>query len=231
MIATAYRSALALALVAAALASSLPAEDGFEPLFTEDGAPQGWHVTHWADVSKPPPEGAQWKVEQGVLEGSTPRGTWLVSDREYGDFVLAFEFKLGERGNSGVGLRFPGAGDPAFDGLELQIVDPRYYGDDKVDPAQLAGGIYPAIAPTKQVYKPGEWNRYRITCRGPYIKVKLDGELIQDVNLDNWTDELERGVPLAERPRRGHIGFQELSRGGTFVQIRNARIKELPAAE
>ena len=28
-----------------------------------------------------------------------------------------------------------------------------------------------------------------------------------------------------EGPHKGHIGFQELSRGGGHVQIRNARIK------
>jgi hypothetical protein len=34
-------------------------------------------------------------------------------------------------------------------------------------------------------------------------------------------------VPLNQRPRRGHLGFQELSRDGTQVMIRNARIAEL----
>jgi hypothetical protein len=35
-------------------------------------------------------------------------------------------------------------------------------------------------------------------------------------------------VSLPQRPRRGHIGFQELSRGGGHVEIRGARIAELP---
>ena len=50
------------------------------------------------------------------------------------------------------------------------------------------------------------------------------------MNLDEQTKKLERGLPLAERPRSGHIGFQELSRGGTYVQIRGARIKETAQA-
>jgi hypothetical protein len=216
-----------LLILLAASACTARAADGFVALFPGDGTPDKWRVTSWSDVSQPPPSGAAWKVADGVLSGSTPRGTWLVSPREYGDFVLDFEFKLGERGNSGVGLRFPAAGDPAFDGLEVQMVDPRYYGNDAVEAAQLTGGIYPSIAPAKQVYKPTDWNRYQITCRGPRIQVQLNGELIQDVNLDEHKAKLERGAPLAERPRRGHIGFQELSRGGSFVQIRNARIQEL----
>ena len=72
--------------------------DGFAPLFTADGEPEGWRVTLWSDVSKPPPPGATWTVEDGVLHGSTPRGSWLVSERKYGDFALEFEFKLGGTG-------------------------------------------------------------------------------------------------------------------------------------
>src|SRR5437763_9850680 len=77
-------------------------------LFTEQGEPTGWSVHAWDDVSKPGPEGAKWTVdENGVLNGSEPRGTWLVSDKEYGDFTIEFDWKLGERGNSGFGVRFP----------------------------------------------------------------------------------------------------------------------------
>lgn len=209
-------------------AEPLPvAADGFVPLFAGDGAPQGWRVTDWSDVSKPPPEGATWDVVGGVLHGSTPRGTWLVSEKVYGDFVLDLEFRLGESGNSGVGLRFPEAGDPAYDGLELQIVDPRYYGDGGAGPDQLTGALYNALAPTKQVYKPTEWNRYEITLRGSRVKVVLNGETIHDVDLDDHAYAVERGTPLRGRPRRGHIGFQELSRGGAHVEYRNVRIKVL----
>jgi hypothetical protein len=206
-------------------------EEGFVPLFPKAGVPEGWKVSAWDDVGKPAPPDAAWKVEDGILNGSTPRGTWLVSQKLYGDFILELDFKLGERGNSGVGIRFPDAGDPAFDGLEIQIADERYnQGQD--GPDKLTGALYWAIAPKKQVYKPTEWNHYRITCQGPKIQVILNGELIQDVNLDEHTKVLQRhnnmpAPPLKDRPRKGHIGFQELSRGGTHVQIRDARIKVL----
>jgi hypothetical protein len=209
------------------IACGYAAAEDFVPLFPKDGVPEGWRVSLWSDVAKPPPPGAKWLVKDGVLHGSTPRGTWLVSEREYGDFALEFEFQIGPQGNSGIGLRFPSPGDPAFDGLEIQMADDRYYGSDEHGADQLTGSLYNAIAPAKQVYKAGEWNRFEITCLGPRVTVKLNGEVIQDVNLDEQTKTLERGKPLAERPRRGHIGFQELSRGGTHVQIRGARIKEL----
>ncbi len=178
-------------------------------------------------------QGVVWRVEKGVLHGSEPRGTWLLCEKEYGDFILEFEWKLGERGNSGVALRAPLYGDPAFDGMELQMVDPRYYPPEmSVTPAELTGSLYKAVAPRRQIYHPTEWNKYRITCRGSSVKVLLNGESILDVNLDEQTKPSKRhdntdAPPLKERPRKGHIGFQELSRGGGHVEIRNTRIKVL----
>lgn len=205
----------------------------FVGLFLEASVPQGWLVRKWDNVKNPAGEGVVWKVEQGILRGSEPRATWLVSEKEYGDFTLEFEWKLGERGNSGCGLRFPAAGDPAFDGLELQMVDPRYYpADMQISAAELTGSLYKAVAPRAQVFKPVEWNKYQITCLGPKVTVVLNGERILDVNLDGQTNTVKRhdgtdAPPLKDRPRKGHIGFQELSRGGGHVEIRNARIKVL----
>ena len=220
---------------AAARCAGADREPGFNPLFTSDGAPQGWRVTTWNDIAKPAAAGVSWRVTNGVLHGSEPRGTWLVSEREYGDFVLEYEWKLGEQGNSGCGLRFPMRGDPAFDGLELQMVDPRYFGPDPANapkPSELTGALYRAVTPRVQVFKPTDWNKYQITCKGPLVKVVLNGQLILDVNLDEQTMPTKKhdnsdAPPLKDRPRKGHIGFQELSRGGGHVEIRNARIKEL----
>lgn len=226
-------AAAALLAATSFAADSIPNEEGFKPLFPKDGAPEGWSVRDWADVKNPPPEGAVWKVVDGVLHGSEPRGTWLISEKLYGDFVLKFDFKLGDRGNSGCGLRIPEAGDPAFDGLEIQMVDPRYFPDDtKPLPSELTGALYRAIEPAKQVFKPNTWNSYEITLKGTQATVILNGGEVVDTDLHKIVTTLKRHngkdvVPMKERPLKGHIGFQELSRGGDHVQIRNARIKEL----
>ena len=207
-----------------------PDADGFVSLFPNDGPPQGWVVRAWDDVKNPPTSPTEWKVINGILHGGEPRGSWLMSENEYADFVLEFEFKLGERGNSGCALRAPLKGDPAFDGIELQMADLRY--NPAAKDSELTGGLYRALAPTQQVYKPIEWNRYQITLSGNRMKVVLNGNLIQDLNLADQTQEVKRhdgtlAQPIRERPRKGHIGFQELSRGGDHVQIRRARIKVL----
>jgi hypothetical protein len=205
-------------------------ETGFVALFPKDGIPQGWLVRRWNDVKLPAAPGVHWKVKDGVLHGSEPRGTWLISERVYSNFILKFEFKLGTQGNSGCALRAPLFGDPAFDGLELQMADYRY--NTQAKDSELTGGIYRAITPRKQVYKPTDWNSYEITLNKSLLYVVLNGTVIHDLNLDEQIQKVSRhngkpAPPVKERPRQGHIGFQELSRGGAHVQIRNAYIKAL----
>jgi hypothetical protein len=153
-----------------------------------------------------------------------------MSEREYGDFELEFDFRLGPQGNSGLALRAPLDGDPAFDGLELQMADIRY--NRQAKDSELTGGVYRAVAPRRQAYKAEEWNRYEISRVGARLRVRLNGELIQDLDLEEPAATVKRhdgsdAPPVNRRPRRGHIGFQELSRGEGHVQIRDGRIKVL----
>lgn len=202
----------------------------FQPLFPKNGIPEGWVVCAWSDIAKSGPKGAKWIVENNILNGGGARGSWLISEKEYSDFELHFEFKLGAQGNSGCALRSPSKGDPAFDGLELQMADLRY--NTKAAASELTGGLYRALAPKKQVYKPEKWNRYQIRLLGSKIKVILNGSLIVDQDLDSEETIIKRhnggdAPALKNRPRKGRIGFQNLSRGGSPVLIRNAKIKIL----
>lgn len=200
-------------------------------LFPTDGVPAGWSVSTWSDVSVPAPSGVAWTVVDGVLTSPEQRGTWLISDREYGDFVLELEIRLTERGNSGIALRSPAAGDPAFDGLELQVADVRY--NPEATASEITGGIYRAIAPSSQVYRPEDWNAFRVELRGPRLVVDLNGVRIHDLDLRDFADPIPRhdgslAPPICDRPLRGRIGFQHLSRGEEApVLIRRARITEL----
>jgi hypothetical protein len=221
---------LAIALVALIPVVARADDDGFVKLFAEDGVPKGWVVTEWSDLAKPAPKGVQWTVKDGMLTGGKQRGTWLISEKEYSDFVLECEIKLTERGNSGIALRTPMKGDPAFDGMELQVADFRYNTEAK--DSELTGGIYRAIAPTKQVYKPTEWNTFRIVLKGDHLKATINGEVVQDIDLSKYDKTVKRhdgtdAPPVKDRPRKGHIGFQHLSRNNEPVLIRNVRIKEL----
>jgi len=221
---------LVAAVAGAADAKEKEKEEGFVKLFPKDGVPEGWLVRTWSDLAKPADPKVKWQVKDGILHGSEPRGTWLVSKKQYADFILKFDFKLGETGNSGCALRAPLFGDPAFDGMEMQMADYRY--NPSAKDSELTGGIYRAIAPLVQAYKPTKWNSYAIKLQGDRLHATLNGKLIHDLDLNKQDQEVRRhnnelAPPVKDRPRQGHIGFQELSRGGDHVMIRNARIKIL----
>lgn len=218
-----------LTALAAVMYPRLQAEE-IKSLFPDDGIPKDWVVRAWSDIGKAGPQGAQWVVEEGVLNGGGARGSWLISKKDYTDFELSFDFKLGPQGNSGLALRSPSSGDPAFDGLELQMADYRY--NTKAKDSELTGGLYRALAPSQQVYKPEKWNNYQIKIKGSHIKVILNDIPIIDEDLSKHKTIIKRhngedAPALGDRPKSGRIGFQNLSRGGSPVLIKNAKIKEL----
>ena len=209
--------------------ASIAGHAGFTDFFPADGTPAGWVVGEWNDVSRPIKD-SPWIVKKGILHSGQHHGTWLMSEKEYTDFILEFEIKLTAVGDSGVALRAPMKGDPAFDGMEVQIADFRHNTDAK--PSEQTGAIYGALAPRKQVYRPTEWNDFRIELLGMHLKVTLNGEVIQDADLGRLDQPTKRhdgsnALPVRDRPKKGHIGFQHLTRNNEPVLIRGARIKEL----
>lgn len=64
----------------------LAGDSDLVPLFPEDGIPTGWSVREWNDLAKPV-EGVAWTVKDGILQSGKRRGTWLVSEKEYSDFI------------------------------------------------------------------------------------------------------------------------------------------------
>jgi hypothetical protein len=243
------------ALLGSLSAAAAPpaAEPKVEKLFTRPGVVgEGWVVRNWVDVSEPPKWPVVWDVDaDGILCGTgrySPGttgdrwiGTWLLSERQYADFILELDFKFrngGKSGNGGVALRAPLVGDPAYNGLELQITDERYERSyfPGATPEQLTGALYLVSGAKELAYVPGEWNHYRIEMRGPKVKVWLNQKLVQDVDLDTLKkpakkhgegQELLDAPPGAQRPRRGHIGFQDLSESGESILFRNVQITEL----
>src|SRR6202171_5148454 len=185
-------------LIAAGLMRA--AESGFTTLFN------GKDLTGWKLVGK---EGRGYIVENGLLECPADGGGNLLTEKEYANFVFRFEFRLFEGSNNGIGIRAPLAGDVAYSGMEIQILDdgaPRYQG--KLKPAQYHGSIYDVI-PAKQGFKKptGEWNSEEITAKGRSIVVILNGTTIVDANLDTVRDPavLEKHPGLARSS--GHIGL------------------------
>ncbi len=200
------------------------ASDGFSPLFPGDSL-AGWKISDWSDLRTPQKvPGTPWKMENGVLYGLNKR-TWIYSAKEYGDFVLKFDTKISRGSNGGIGLRFPPEGDPAYKGMEIQVVDHEVYYRGSSQPQQRTGSIYDEIA-AKDAGRPvGQWNSWEITARGSRVTIVLNNQRVINADLSRETKaRQQKGPPLANRPLRGHIGFQNLN--GT-ITLRNIMIKEL----
>lgn len=206
-----------IVFVLAAAATLSAADPGFVSLFN------GKDLTGWSLFTK---KGSGYKVENGVLVCPEDGGGNLLTEKEYSDFVLKLEFKLTPGGNNGVGLRAPMAGDVAYSGMEIQILDQeheRYKG--KLQPWQLTGSIYNVVPAKGDALKPvGEWNQYEITAKGPQVKIVLNGKTVVDADLSTVKDpEILKKHPGIQR-KSGRVGFLGHN---TRVEFRNIQIKEL----
>jgi len=175
----------------------------------------GWEAVG-ADIST-------WGVEDGILYTTGEGGGWLCTDKTYSDFILSLEFRLPEEGNSGIFLRAPRKGNPAYAGMEVQVLDDYADKYRTLEPWQYTGSVDKVQAPSKRVTKPaGQWNKYKILCDGPVVKVWSNGHLINDVNLIQHMNKSDTHPGL--KRRKGYIGLQNHS---TRVEYRNIKIKEL----
>jgi hypothetical protein len=207
-------------------------EQDFTPLFNgKDLA--GWVYGRRADGTENR-TGKGYQVEDGVLFTTREDGGNLFTEKQYADFVLRFEFKLTENANNGIGIRAPLAGDAAYVGMEIQVLDDSGSEYRNLRPAQYHGSIYQMFPARRGHQKPvGEWNSEEITVQGRRVVVKLNGVTITEGNLDDVKDEAilgkHRDLSKPEGSRgiantTGHIG---LLGHGTRVDFRNLRVKEL----
>ena len=165
------------------------------------------------------------EVKDGALMLKKGKGGTLYSMEEYGDCSFRFEFKLPPGGNSGVAARYLGEGDPAWEALEIQILDNSAEKYKTLKPYQYHGSIY-GLVPAKRGYlRPlGEWNSQEIIFKGNRIQVILNGWTIVDKDLGTIDlSEIEK-VPKGINRTKGYIGFAGHS---DPVQMRNVRIKKL----
>lgn len=174
------RSGLAESPAAAEKSSS-----GSETIDLFDGKTlNGWTTLKGEPVTK------GWEVKEGMLYREN-RGGHILTEQEFGDFELEFEWKLGQRGNSGVKYRLKKFGGQWL-GCEYQIYDDR----GKPNSTQSTGALYALYAPPKdKPLKPvGEFNTSRIIVRGPHVEHWLNGEKIVEAEIgsEDWVRRVAR---------------------------------------
>jgi hypothetical protein len=216
--------AAVLVMTTAAVAISQPGkrEEGYTSLINAKDL-SGWVYGKTATGENK--VGAGYAVANGVLYCTERDGGNLFTEKEYGDFSFRFEFKLTENSNNGIGIRAPLAGDAAYVGMEIQVLDDGGSRHKDLRQEQYHGSIYNLVPAKRGAQKPaGEWNSQEIEAQGTKIKVTLNGTVILDTDLVDITDEAKLRRHPGMRNAKGHIG---LLGHGTRVEFRNLRIKEL----
>jgi hypothetical protein len=219
-----------LLLAACTVAFAAEQADGFKPLFNGKDL-EGWEQ----HTGK-----AEYRVEDGAIVGKTVPGTpnsFLCTKKQYGDFILEFEFKVAKEMNSGVQFRsqfYEKDTVVEIAGKEKKFPADRVHGYQyEIDPSARAwtGGIYDEgrrgwlrnlkeNTAAGKAFKQGEWNEGRIECQGNHIQTWING-----VKAADLTDSLTPKGIIALQVHG--IGNGKKHPAGEEVRWRNLRLKEL----
>jgi hypothetical protein len=220
MTARKFCAAMAGLAVLATLAPALAQEtnaDGFRPI-------TAWHAYRGNGVP------SQWVIANGLIE-HVPGGGDLVSDEIFGNFELAFDWKIAPGGNSGVIYRVSeDYGLPYSSGPEFQVLD-NAKAEGGNDPLQQAAGCYGLYAPSAAANPAGDWNTATIVVNGLHVEHWLNGRQVvaYDIGSADWRQRVAASK-FAAWPEYGTItkGHIDLQDHGSAVSYRNIRIKLLP---
>jgi hypothetical protein len=205
--------------------------DGWQLLF--DGQTlNGWKDYNGTTLTTP------WHVVDGSIqakgEGSDASG-YIVTDREYENFVLSWDFKLSKGGNSGMlyhVVERPQFAVPYVTGPEYQLIDDENF--EGLEPWQKMGVDYAMYTPDAgkmNVNPAGQWNTARIVFDNGHVEHWMNG--VKILEFEAWTDdwfERKNSGKWANAPEYGlaHKGVICLQDHGYPASFRNIKVKELP---
>jgi len=195
----------------------------------------GWEELLKADLSNAIYPKGVWSFTDGVLTATRDINLW--SKKQYEDFIIDLEFKTDKGTNSGVIVHCSDTKRWIPNSVEIQIADDYAPQWAKAPKTWQCGAIFGHLAAGKRVVKkPGEWNRFTITCKGKMITVVLNGEKVTVMDMSKWTSAKKNpdgsnipgwlSKPKATLPLKGHVGFQG-KHAGAPIYFRNIKIKEL----
>ena len=169
---------------------------------------QGWSVER--DDPK------SWAVKDGLLVayGSTlDKLNFLLSDRDYGDFILRLEFNLDDHAGSGVILTpIPGELLPHPFGNRLSE-HPVFRLEDQPTRNEVTGTLHwvldsTHVGPKRQadLSPPGSWNTLEIEMTGRSLRASVNGKPVSDTTLAEGVLFKDGTVPALNRAK-GRIGL------------------------
>ena len=185
-------------------ATALVAGPKLKPIFNGKDL-SGWEVPDGND------EAGWYKAVEGVLKiqsGSEKKGSILWSKKKYRNFVVEFEFRMGEgRVDSGMHVRTKD---------QIQIGISGSLNRDMTCSPYIPGKGYPVEAKNiKKLLRPKDWNPMRIQAIGKEYTVWLQGEKVMTYKSDSAIDE-------------GPIGIQLHGGRNMAIDYRKLKLAELP---
>lgn len=152
---------------------------------------------------------SNYQVINGSIQCKKGKGGIIFTEKKYNDFIVDFEFNLPPGGNNGLAIRYPGKGNPAYNGMcELQILDSEHPRYAKLDPRQYHGSAYGIVAAKRGHLKEnGQWNHQIVTVEGSRIVVILNNQLILNADLNKVTSFMANKKHPGVALKVGHFGF------------------------
>lgn len=185
--------------------------EGFTPLF--DGKTfAGWR----GDLDS-------YEIVDGAIRCRAGQGGNLFTEGIWQDCTVRLQFRLPPGGNNGLALRYPGKGNPANAGVEVQVLDDTHAKYAELKPWQYHGSVYGVVPSHRGYLRPvGEWNFEEVTVKGTRYTVVLNGTTIVDADVATLSSNLEQHP--GKDSREGHFGF---CGHGDAVEFRAIAIKRL----
>lgn len=202
-----FAAMTALALGFVLHPTNSPAAEKSDPIKLFNGQNlNGWRLFFDRGAKEADLAATPFKVEEGVIRDSGKPTGYIITDKEYENYVLKLQWRWpGNGGNSGVFVHVVGPDTIWPKGVEAQLQsgaagDFWLVGGAKltIDPSRQDKGTprhYYRIKTDKKVEKPeGEWNQYEITCQGDTIELVVNGQLVNK----GTHSELTRGKILLQ---------------------------------
>ncbi|GAB4047238.1 3-keto-disaccharide hydrolase [Spirosoma litoris] len=148
---------------------------GFTPIFNGKDL-KGWHTSRTSHQGTT----GNFYVENGVItlkQYPYGQGGVLLTDKKYGNFELYLEAKIDSFCNGGIFIRSTESGAA----YQVELATPGGLGDLLGERMNVSKG---AQAKTiAQVWKPGDWNSFRIRMEGeiPHITLWINGQQMWEV--------------------------------------------------
>ena len=167
-----------------------------------------------------------YEIVDGAIRCKAGMGGNLFTKESYGDFAVRLQFRLPPGGNNGLAIRYPGEGDPAYTGCEIQVLDDTDAKYATLKPYQYHGSVYGVVPSQRGYLRPvGEWNFEEVVVRGSHVTVTLNGTTIVDADLAGVPSQL--GDKHTGKDRKD--GFFGFCGHNDAVAFRDVSIKRLGA--